>query len=157
MGGRHSIEVASQVRFLCELVKNEPNLYPRTCRSKLFGVSELGKDNYKKSNPGQVSLAPSSCQALSMGPGLSFGCGCLSPTFEPGFRARVSFIPSLVFFSYHVGQFEQQNYFWVHSYFYISLNTYAPPVKQYWLISTVLAYSILFCRTSLQLASTRWV
>ena len=54
MGGRHSTEVAfalltlpSRVRFLCQLVKIKPNLYPRTCRSKLFGVSALGKDNLK--------------------------------------------------------------------------------------------------------------
>ena len=53
-GGRHSTEVAfalltqpSWVRFLCQLVKIEPNLYPRTCRSKLFGVRVLRKDYLK--------------------------------------------------------------------------------------------------------------
>ena len=50
LGGRHGTEVAfvlltqpSQVRFLCQLVKIESNNYPRTCCSKLFGVSTLRK------------------------------------------------------------------------------------------------------------------
>ena len=86
--GQHSTEVAfalltqpSRVWFLCQLVKIQPNLYPRTCRSKNCSVlAHLGKikkiyqlynqitekTKIKKKRPGMAHLKNSASLGTKM-------------------------------------------------------------------------------------------